>query len=203
MRPWLGMSGQPVTSEIAQQLGLRFPTGVLVESVYAGGPAERAGIRPGDVVRGVNSRDVTDIDALRYRVATHRIGDVVALEVVRRGQAQIVNFSVEVPPEIPPRNATELSGGHPLEGAIVGNLSPALADELGIDLASRGVAVLQVRRGSSAQRYGFRTGDVVNDINGTQIVDLPQLQGSVAQNAQRWRVTILRGGKKLSVQISR
>ena len=203
VRPWLGMSGQPVTSEIAQQLGLRFPTGVLVESVYAGGPAERAGIRPGDVVRGVNSRDVTDIDALRYRVATHRIGDVVALEVVRRGQAQIVNFSVEVPPEIPPRNATELSGGHPLEGAIVGNLSPALADELGIDLASRGVAVLQVRRGSSAQRYGFRTGDVVNDINGTQIVDLPQLQRSVAQNAQRWRVTILRGGKKLSVQISR
>jgi len=114
-----------------------------------------------------------------------------------------VNFTVEVPPEIPPRNATELSGTHPLEGATVGNLSPALADELGIDLATRGVAVLQTRRGSAAQRYGFRPGDVVSDINGAQIADLPQLQRSVAQTPQRWRVGIVRGGKKLQLQINR
>ena len=203
VRPWLGMTGQPVTNEIAQQLGLRLPVGVMVEAIYPGGPAERAGIRPGDVVRAVNGRDVTDIDALRYRIATHRIGDTVAFEIVRRGQAQNVNFSVEVPPEVPPRNATELSGSHPLEGATVGNLSPALADELGIDLTTRGVAVLQTRRGSAAQRYGFRVGDVVNDINGAQIADLPQLQRTVAQSPQRWRVTILRAGKKLQLQISR
>jgi len=203
VRPWLGMTGQPVTTEIAQQLGLRFPIGVLVEAVYPGGPAERAGVRPGDVVRAVNGRDVTDIDALRYRIATHRIGERVSFELVRRGQPQNVNFPVEVPPEIPPRNATELSGGHPLEGATVGNLSPALADELGIDLATRGVAILQVRRGSSAQRFGFRTGDVVNDVNGIQIADLPQLQRTVTQSPQRWRVTIMRGGKKLQLQINR
>jgi serine protease Do len=203
LRPWLGMTGQPVTNEIAQQLGLRFPTGVLVEAVYPSGPAERAGVRPGDVVRAVNGRDVTDTDALKYRIATHRIGDSVAFEIVRRGQTQNVNFPVEVPPEIPPRNATELSGSHPLEGATVGNLSPALADELGIDLAQRGVAVLQVRRGSSAQRFGFRPGDVVSDINGAQIADLPQLQRTVMQTPQRWRFGIVRGGKKLSFQTGR
>ena len=203
IRPWLGMAGQPVTGEIAQQLGLRFPVGVLVESVYSGGPADRAGVRPGDVVRAVNGRDVTDIDALRYRVATHRIGDSIALEVVRKGQAQNVNFPVEVPPENPPRNATELSGGHPLEGATVGNMSPAVAEELGLDLSSRGVAVLQIRRGSAAQRFGFRPGDIVNDVNGAQIADLAQLQRTMMQSPQRWRFTILRGGKKLALQVNR
>jgi serine protease Do len=203
VRPWLGMTGQPVTNDIAQQLGLRFPVGVLVEAVYPNGPADRAGVRPGDVVRAVNGRDVTDIDALRYRVATHRIGDSVAFEIVRRGQTRKVNFHVEVPPEIPPRNATELSGGHPLEGATVGNLSPALADELGLDLAARGVAVLQVRRGCAAQRFGFRPGDIVSDINGAPIADLAQLQRTLAQTPRRWRFTVVRGGQKLSLQIGR
>jgi len=203
MRPWLGMAGQPVTNEIAQQLGLRIPSGVLVESIYPTGPAERAGVRPGDVVRAVNGRDVTDIDALKYRVATHSIGESVVFDIVRRGQPQNLNFPVEAPPEIPPRNATELSGNHPLEGATVGNLSPAVAEELGIDLAVRGVAVLQTRRGSAAQRFGFRVGDIVDDVNGKHIADLSQLQRSMAQTPQRWRFTVLRGGKKLSFQISR
>ena len=203
VRPWLGVTGQPVTAEIAPQLGLRAPVGVLVEAVYANGPADRAGIKAGDVVRGVNGRDVADIDALKYRVATHRIGESVELEIVRRGQPQIVHFPVESPPEIPPRNATELSGNHPMEGATVGNLSPALADELGLDLSARGVVVLQTRRGSAAQRFGFRQGDIVGDVNGSSVTDLPQLQRLMAQSPQRWRFTVVRGGKKLSLQVNR
>jgi S1-C subfamily serine protease len=62
---------------------------------------------------------------------------------------------------------------------------------------------MQTRRGSSAQRFGFRPGDIVSDINGTTVADLAQLQRIVAQTQQRWRFTIMRGGKKLSFQISR
>lgn len=202
-RPWLGVTGQPVTPELAQQLGLRLPVGVLVESVYPSGPAERAGVRPGDVVRAVNGREVNDVEALKYRIATHRIGETLQMEVVRRGQARTVNFAVEIPPEVPPRSATELSGGHPLQGATVGNISPALADEIGIDMAARGVVAMEVRRGSAAQRFGFRPGDILSEINGTAITDVAQLQRLVAQSPQRWRFAIVRGGQKLALQIAR
>ena len=72
-----------------------------------------------------------------------------------------------------------------------------------MDLSARGVAVLQVRRGSAAQRFGFRTGDILSDINGTAIADVTQLQRVVGQSPKRWRFTVVRGGQKLAFQINR
>jgi serine protease Do len=203
VRPWLGASGQPVTNELAQNLGLKAPVGVLVNEVYPGGPAERAGVRVGDVVRAVNGRDVTDLDALRYRIATHRLGESVRMDLMRRGQGVAVNFPVEAPPEIPPRATTELGGNHPLQGATIANLSPALADELSLDFKARGPVVIEVRRGSAAQRFGFQKGDIILDINGIKVPGVAELQRVVAQQASRWRMSIERGGKTLALQVSR
>ena len=107
------------------------------------------------------------------------------------------------PPEAPPRETTELSGSHPLAGATVANMSPALADELGLDTFDDGVVILQIRRGSNARRLRFQSGDMVLTVNGQTVVSVRRLKGLVAERINRWRIIVKRNGKKLKLVINR
>jgi len=180
VRPWLGAWGQPVTAEIAQSMGLERPAGVLINDVYPGGPAARAGIRVGDVVASVNGRAVDDPKALNFRIAT---------------------LPLVAPVEDPPREVTELGGRHPLSGATVANMSPALADELGLSRFRPGVVILGMRRGTPAARLGFQPGDTVLSVNGDDVGTVTALKRSVASPAARWQVIIERDGEKLNLVI--
>jgi serine protease Do len=68
---WIGATGQPVTSDIAESLGLARPGGVLVKDIYPGGPLANAGVKSGEVVQAVDGAEVDDMQALNYRIATH------------------------------------------------------------------------------------------------------------------------------------
>ena len=107
------------------------------------------------------------------------------------------------PPEDPPRELTELKGPHPLAGATVANMSPALADELGLETIEAGVIVMGFRRGSSASRLGFRSGDMVRSVNGEHVDSVRRLKVLVAAPADRWRITLQRNGKTLNMVINR
>jgi len=203
VRPWIGAEGQSVTSDIASSLGLRRPAGVLVSSVFPTGPAARAGIRVGDVITDINGKEVNDPEALKFRIATRPIGERVKIDLLRRGQIRRVNFSIEAPPKTPTPNRTELSGVHPLQGATVANLSPALADEMGMSLLSTGVVVMETRRGGAANRFGFRRGDILQDINGGEIKSVAQLKRIVTRQVDRWAVSIVRDGKVRSLVVNR
>ena len=74
---WIGADGQPVTSDIAQTMGLARPGGVLLKDIYPGGPRGNAGVKAGEVVLQVDGAEVDDMQALNYRIATHRPGEVV------------------------------------------------------------------------------------------------------------------------------
>ncbi len=200
-RPWIGAEGQGVNADIAASLGLKRPAGVLINGIYPEGPADRAGIKVGDVIVAVNSNEVNDTEALRFRIATRPIGEILSVGIIRRGKRRQVTFSVEAPPEKPRRNKTELSGYHPLQGATIANLSPALADEIGVSMMGRGVVVLALRRGSPSRRFGFKLGDNVKSINGTEITSVSQLQRILAEKVEKWRIKIGRGGKVLSMSV--
>ena len=87
-RPWFGASGEAVTNEIALGLGMTRPAGVLIAEVYPGGPADRAGLRSGDVVLAIDGREVSDPEALKFRIATRKLGETATLDVLRRGRRQ-------------------------------------------------------------------------------------------------------------------
>src|SRR6266704_994542 len=90
----------------------------------------------------------------------------------------------------------------PFLGLRVANLSPALADELRIESASEGVAVVEVPDGSMAGNVGFRRGDLIVSVNGEQITSTQDLE-RVTKNPRRlWRITIQRGGQQISVVLS-
>jgi len=202
-RPWYGATGQPMTRELAASLGLDRPVGVLVKAIYTGGPADKAGLRPGDVVRSVDGREVDDPEALRFRIATREVGATVRLSVLRGGKPLEVSIPLGRPPETPARELTRLGGNTPLAGATVANLSPALAEELGLDVTATGVILLKVDGGSPAASLRFRPGDVLLRVQGAEIASVADLKGAVSQSAQRWRIVFRRNGQNLQIEVGR
>ena len=197
-RPWLGAKLQAVTPEIAEGLGLKRPAGALVASVSTKSPAARAGLKSGDLIVAVDGQPVDDPNAFDYRFATKALGGQAQLAVVRAGRENRVAVALETAPETP-RNELVIRSRSPFLGAKVANLSPALAEELRLDSAAEGVAVLEVADGSIAQNLGFQRGDVVLAVNNEAIKTTADLQRVTGQQSRLWRVSIVRGGQQISI----
>ncbi len=199
-RPWFGADSQAVTSDLAPNLGLKRPEGVVVTQVYPGSPAAAAGLAKGDVVLAIDNFEVDDPQALRYRVATLKPGDNATIKVRHGGAERDVSVKVTVPPELPPREETVIAGANPMQGAKVANLSPALADEMQFNIFAKGVVVTSVAPGSTAARFGFQPGDVVRQINNQKIANVAGLKAALIGN-QGWAMAIQRGGQVLSLSV--
>lgn len=198
VRPWIGAAGRPVTADIASSLGLDRPGGVIIEDVYPASAADRAGVKRGDIILAVNGHEVRDTTALKFRVATTPLGETVPLRVWRRGKLEALKLEIEAPVEIPARNQSELAGRHPLTGAVIVNMSPALGDELGVDTFKRGVMVLQVRRGTPADKIGLRPGDFLKRVNGNDIGLVRDALTVFSKQAPSWEITIERQGREIT-----
>ncbi|MCZ8122932.1 MAG: DegQ family serine endoprotease [Magnetospirillum sp.] len=200
VRGWLGAAGQAVTQDVAAAVGLPRPQGVVLADVFPDGPAERAGLRRGDVVLAVEGREVNDNEALRFRIATQTVGQPVRLTVARQGRTETVSVAVVAPPENPPRDTTPMRGQNPLSGATLANLSPALVEELGLDLPPRGVIVLELRRGSPAANLRLQPGDILARVNEREIRTVDDARRA-AQTPLPWRLTVRRGERTLTTTI--
>jgi Do/DeqQ family serine protease len=201
VRPWIGVSGQTMTSDLAEQFGLPRPIGVAVTDVYPDGPAAKAGIRVGDVILNVGGREIVDEQALRYRVATRPLGGVARIEILRGGVRQGVEVSMRAPLTEPAPDQRDMLGQHPMSGARVANLSPAFALEHGLDDMARGVVVIKVARQSPAARVGLRPGDIVLKINDDTIDLVSSLEPALMSANNAWRISIRREGQVLTTEI--
>jgi Do/DeqQ family serine protease len=201
-RPWLGASLQTVTPDLAESLGLATPSGALVAKVHAKGPAAKAGLQPGDVVVSVDDKPVQNPQAFQYRFVTKGIGGAAQLGVLRKGQRISTTITLIAPVEDPPRDVRELEGRHPLSGAKVANISPAVAQELGIEDDTReGVVVLDVKDRTPAARIGVKRGDIVVGINNEKVKSVAQLAAALQDADGNWRLAVERGGKVFNLAI--
>jgi Do/DeqQ family serine protease len=200
-RAWLGAETQELTPDLAASLGLDRPQGVIVRSIYPGGPADKAGIRTGDLIMKVNGVEVNDPQSVRYRIATAGVGKSATVEGPRDGQWQTWTLTLTAPPDGDRTQAT-IEGRNPLSGATVGNLTPAFADEIGIsDMA--GVVVLGTQRRSVARRYNFRGGDIIVEVNEARIADVAALRAALEQGSQTggWRIVVKRDGTLHTLEV--
>ena len=202
VRAWAGIAGQDLTSELAEGLRLDRPGGVVISDVYKDGPADRAGIASGDVIVAVNDQPVNDLQSLRYRVATGALGESLAVEVVRQGKTVTAELPLEAPPESPPRNEVRLLGHHPMGGAFIASLSPALAEELDMPDNWAGVVITRVQRGTPANRVGFRARDVILSLNGQTFQNSGDLADVLDRTTSKWQITFKRDGKIRRVEFS-
>ena len=196
MRPWIGAEFQSVTPDIAESLGLSQPVGALVAGVLAGGPAEAAGLRLGDVVLEVDGRPIEHVDALGYRLATAGIGRDVAMRVLSRSKSRDLTISLLEAPEDPPRDLRVIGGRSPFTGATVANLSPRVSQELGLPGSRKGVVVIDVDRGSPARRFGFKAKDILLSVNGYLVENTAQLEEMARSRSRGWRYEMERDGRR-------
>ncbi|MCK5546547.1 MAG: trypsin-like peptidase domain-containing protein, partial [Rhodospirillaceae bacterium] len=202
VRPWFGASGHGVTADIARNIGLDRPVGVMITNVFDNGPAKRAGIIRGDVVLNMGGHEVQNPQDLRFRIATLSPGGSVDVSVWRNRKTQNISLPLEAPPEIPSKNETILKGRSPVAGALTANLSPALADELGLSMNNiNGVIILKIIKNSNASRFGFASGDIFKEINGQSVSSVSGLMRILKTPSKLWRITIDRGGRKMSMAI--
>ncbi len=196
MRPWVGAEFQTVTSDIAESLGLAQPVGALVAGVIGGSPAEKAGLRLGDVVLEVDGRVIEHVDALGYRLATAGIGRKVEMRVLSRSKSRSLTISLHEAPEDPPRDQRLIGGRSPFTGSTVVNLSPRVTQELGLPGSRKGVVVIDVERGSPANRFGFKARDIILSVNDYLVEDTSQLDEMARSGSRGWRYEFEREGRR-------
>jgi S1-C subfamily serine protease len=111
-----------------------------------------------------------------------------------------LTLRAEAAPSVPARDERTVTGRNPFEGATVVNLSPAVAEELGLDpFMGPGVMVIGVGRGF-AMNAGLRPGDVIREVNGRKVGAVRDLTELLSANGGTWRVIIERGGQQIQAQ---
>jgi Do/DeqQ family serine protease len=194
-RPFIGATFEPVTAQIAESLGMKTPTGALVANVSENGPAAKAGLKPGDVVLGMNGIAIEHVDALGYRLSTQTIGGKASLQVLTKGEEKTLEIRLDRAPEGAANQPVMITGRSPFAGAKVAELSPRLAQRLGMPAETSGVAVIDLDRNSPAAGFGLRPRDIVREVNGEEISSADQLAEVAGQQTRWWRFTVERDGK--------
>lgn len=195
-RPWFGAEIQAVTSDIAESLGLDRPSGILVTKVDKNSPADNGGLQRGDLIIAIDGNKVNDPQAFGYRFATKGLGGETTISILRQERNKDLKIALKPAPETIPRDMRDLGKGSPFQGATVVNLSPAVAEELSVS-QDQGVIVTQIASGSAANNIGLLRGDIVINVNGTNIDTTKTLARETRKNTRLWRLQINRNGRLL------
>jgi len=154
----LGAQAQDLTPQLAKAFGLKYRRGAVITQVVKGSAADKAGLKPGDIVTQINGKRVKDADTLRNTIGLLRLGEQVTLKISRDGKKQVLTASVEEP-------QLTKQGGDKLHDQLKG---ASLADiQEGSRLYGKveGIVVTSVESGSPARRAGLRKGDVIVSAN--------------------------------------
>ncbi len=181
-RGWLGVAIQDLTPEMAEYYGIAPGKGVFVSEVFPGDPADRAGIRPRDILVEVNGRKVETSRQLTSLVAEIPVGREVKVQVLREGKPLSLTVKVARRDEgrLAARAQEPPGGREETLGIEVAELTPEAARRLPLREAA-GVLVLQVKPGSRADRAGLRAGDVIQEINRRAVATVADFEQAIAR----------------------
>lgn len=194
-RPWLGVTAQSVSADIAESLGLDRPQGALVTDLHSASPLKEAGLKIGDVIISVDDRTIRDAAEMKFRMATVPLGQTTIFTYLRNDQERTAAVKAMTAPEVPPRNTTDLDGPHVLQGATIANINPAVANELGMRSdVTAGVVVIEVKPRSPASRL-VESGDIILEMNGRDINEVKDLKEAIRQTGGRISMRIESNGR--------
>lgn len=176
-RGWLGVTIQRVTPEIAESLGMANSKGALVAHVAPGSPAERAGIKVGDVITEYAGKPIKDSTDLPILVARTDVGAKAGLKVLRDKKEISLDVTIaELKDEEVVASAPEKQGDF---GLTVQNVTPEMAQGLRLE-RPQGVIITAVERGTPADDAGLRRGDVILQIDRKPVRNLSEYRNAIA-----------------------
>lgn len=197
IRPWMGARTQGLDSNMAAALGLDRARGAIINDIYPGGPADKAGLQERDVILSIDGTDINDDSGLRFKLATLKIGQRAAVRLWRGSSERTLYVRADTPKENPKRDERLMDGFHPLDGVTVVNLSPAYAEEIGIDPYVSGVMVSKAVRRSAGSANGLRPGDIILSLQETDVTSTRQLESllSTVEDPTDFSMSIDRKGR--------
>lgn len=176
IRGWIGVTIQDLNSDLAQSFGMKNTNGALVSDILNGSPAEKAGLRRGDVIISFDGKDIHNVSILRNMVARSSINSQVKVRAFRNKNIKEFNVTiVELPKEyseITFEPVEDQTNQEALGGITVIQLNRDFARQLGLDIEEKGVVIVNVERGSPADDAGLKRGDVIQEIDGKPVTTL-------------------------------
>jgi serine protease Do len=191
-RGWLGVTVQALTPDLARSFGYRHDGGVLLSDVLPGGPADRAGLRDGDIIAELDGTAVAGMSTFRNQVADAEPGSVLGVRVWRDGRLRTIHVTLGQMPGGDARPRTVPAGNTGRLGLELRDLTPELREHLGVNTETDGAVVVSVAPGSTASEAGLRSGEVI-----THVADAAVHSATEAQSALH--AGDLAGGVRLRV----
>jgi serine protease Do len=208
-RGYLGATIQNVTPEIAESIGMKGRKGALVAELVPGGPADKAGVQPGDVVVELNGHPVSSSIELTRLVAQSHTGDTLHVSIIRDGKPRVVDVKSGTRPsegQLAANNKDEDGGAgqpdtpeaqHPNAlGMTLGTLDEATRRHLGLGADVRGAVVLSVKASSDAGEKGLRAGDILVRAGDAAIAAPADVQAAVTRAKHDGMTSILVGVRR-------
>ena len=171
IRPWLGMAMQPLSEELKKSFKVK--SGVLVNDVFKGDPADKAGLRSGDIIRKVGDTEVNDPHDVQFAVLGYKPGEKIPLVIDRAGTVMTLEVTVRQ------KGSTDLARGEPEEGggSLLGKIGMTLEE------SKDGIKVTAVAPGSAAAAAQLRRDDVILEVNRHPVDKVADVEGALRQTA--------------------
>ena len=204
-RSQLGVTIQPVTSDMAASLGLKDVGGVIISSIEPGSAADRAGLKQGDVIQAFNGQPVKDLNSLRNRVADSTPGSNTTVTIVRDGATRDLTVTLREAAAANAGNGENDStapGDTTSLGVSVTPLTAELADRLSLPKDATGVVVQDVNPDGRAAGAGLQRGDVIQQVNRQPVKTVDELRAAVRSNSDKPVLLLIsREGRSLFVTV--
>lgn len=197
-RPWAGLSGQPVSADMVEPLGLSGPGGLLVSDVHPLSPFAEIGIAPGDVITHVDGKPVNAAADMIYRMSVAGPGGEMDVTRLRQGNEENVTLELGLAPEEPPRDTLQTSEATVMPGMTLSSINPAVIAERNLPLTAQGVVVEQP--GRVGQRAGLRPGDILREINGEVVRSTRDAEALLSEGGRWLSLTVQRGDQRSTMR---
>jgi serine protease Do len=195
VHPWFGAHMQALDADLAKNLKLDVPRGALITDLAPGGPAAKAGFKSGDVIIDVDGKEVDDPKAFAFRLATKEVGGTADMTVMRDGKKIDISLPLVASSADDPKFRTTIKANTVFGGITAEQMSPALAEEYGQPYDAKGVVVIDVAQGSRADQVGFKQGDIILNLNGTNIATKDDFAHIASGNNRSWQIVFERNGQ--------
>jgi Do/DeqQ family serine protease len=190
-RAQLGIEVQPVTSDLADSLGLKHVGGAIIGKVTPDSAADHAGLKRGDVIQSFNGQAVTDINSLRNHVADAQPGSTASVVVVRDGSEKTVSVKLEEA-DVSKESARNREPGSVDKGAL----------GIAVERNSKGLVITEVNPDSRAADAGLQQGDVILEVNRQAVKSVDELRAAVRKTTNRPVLLLVeREGRSLFVTV--
>jgi len=202
VRGWLGVMIQDITPQLAESFGLKSAKGVLVSDVVKGSPSEKSGLKQGDVIMRFDAKEIENAHKLSQVVAATAPDTRVKVDIRRNGNAKTVSLTIGT---MPSEEQTAVAPKEEISwGMAVQELTPQLAQQLGLEPGATGVVITDIKEGSPAAEAGLQPGDLISEVNRTAIKNLNDYQQALkkVKNGENLLLLVKRGSGALYVVLT-